>query len=70
MIKGMFVGLDESPVAESVIPHVTKLAAALAAPVTLLTVIDRLRSLVKPLKARCDHASICRAPPTPWRTTT
>ena len=41
MIKGMFVGLDRSPVAESVIPYVAELAAGLAAPVTLLTVIDR-----------------------------
>jgi nucleotide-binding universal stress UspA family protein len=40
MIKAMVVGLDGSPVAESVIPYVTEFAAALAAPVTLLTVID------------------------------
>lgn len=48
MIKGMFVDLDRSPVAESVIPYVAELAAGLAAPVTLLTVIDRPRESGEP----------------------
>ena len=46
MVKSISAGLDGSPVAESVIPYVTELAAALTAPVTLLTVIDLPQDVV------------------------